>query len=100
MLRLLLLTAIYPPQKYNMEDDLEAQLVQQLAEVRRLHAKKERREWEAKLKAEREAKEKGVGSKGEGRARGSGKGTLGKQVPGMVSGRAAAEARGGDPASS
>ena len=34
-----------------MEDDLEAQLVQQLAE-------KERREWEARLKVEREAKEK------------------------------------------
>ena len=34
-----------------MEDDLEAQLVQQLAE-------KERREREARLKAEREAKEK------------------------------------------
>ena len=45
------MTAIYPPQKYKMEDDLEAQLVQQLAE-------KERREWEARLKAEREAKEK------------------------------------------
>ena len=41
-----------------MEDDLEAQLVQQLAEVWRLHAEKERREWEARLKAEREAKEK------------------------------------------
>ena len=41
-----------------MEDDLEAQLVQQLAEVRRLRAEKERREWEARLKAEREAKEK------------------------------------------
>ena len=41
-----------------MEDDLEAQLVQQLAEVRRLCAKKERREREARLKVEREAKEK------------------------------------------
>ena len=41
-----------------MEDDLEAQLVQQLAEVRRLRAEKERREREARLKAEREAKEK------------------------------------------
>ena len=41
-----------------MEDDLEAQLVQQLAEVRRLHAEKERREREARLKVEREAKEK------------------------------------------
>ena len=43
-----------------MEDDLEAQLVQQLTEVRRLHAEKERREREAKLKAEREAQEKAV----------------------------------------
>ena len=41
-----------------MEDDLEAQLVQQLAEVRRLCAEKEWREREARLKAEREAKEK------------------------------------------
>ena len=41
-----------------MEDDLEAQLVQQLAEVQRLCAEKERREREARLKAEREAKEK------------------------------------------
>ena len=52
------MTAIYPPQKYKMEDDLEAQLMQQLAEVRQLHAEKERREREARLKAEREAKEK------------------------------------------
>ena len=41
-----------------MEDDLEAQLMQQLAEVWQLHNEKERREQEAKLKAEREAKEK------------------------------------------
>ena len=41
-----------------MEDDLEAQLVQQLAKVWRLRAEKERREREARLKAEREAKEK------------------------------------------
>ena len=41
-----------------MEDDLEAQLVQQLAEVRRLCAKKERREREVRLKVEREAQEK------------------------------------------
>ena len=41
-----------------MEDDLEAQLMQQLAEVWRLRAEKERREREARLKAEREAKEK------------------------------------------
>ena len=41
-----------------MEDDLEAQLVQQLAEVRQLCAKKERREREARQKAEQEAKEK------------------------------------------
>ena len=34
-----------------MEDDLEAQLVQQLAE-------KEQREWEARLKVEHEAQEK------------------------------------------
>ena len=52
------MTAIYPPKKKKMEDDLEAQLVQQLAEVRRLRAEKERREREARLKAEREAKEK------------------------------------------
>ena len=58
MLRLLLLTAISPPKKNKMEDDLEPQLVQQLAEVRRLRAEKERREREARLKAEREAKEK------------------------------------------
>ena len=41
-----------------MEDNLEAQLVQQLAKVRWLCAEKERREREARLKAEREAKEK------------------------------------------
>ena len=41
-----------------MEDDLEAQLMQQLTEVRRLRAEKEWREREARLKAEREAKEK------------------------------------------
>ena len=41
-----------------MEDDLEAQLVQQLAKVRQLRAEKERREREARLKAEHEAKEK------------------------------------------
>ena len=41
-----------------MEDDLEAQLVQQLAEVQQLRAKKERREREVRQKAEREAKEK------------------------------------------
>ena len=40
-----------------MEDDLEAQLVQQLAKVWRLHAEKER---EAKQKAEHEAKEKAM----------------------------------------
>ena len=43
-----------------MEDDLEAQLVQQLAEVRRLRAKKEWREREARLKAEHEAQEKAM----------------------------------------
>ena len=59
-LRLLLLTAIHPPLEKNMEDDLEAQLVQQLAEVWLLHAKKEWREREARLKVEREAKEKAV----------------------------------------
>ena len=37
---------------------MEAQLVQQLAEVRRLRAEKEQREWEVKLKAEREAQER------------------------------------------
>ena len=53
-LGVLLLTAIYPPpQKYKMEDDLEAQLVQQLAE-------KEWREREARLKAEHEPKEKAM----------------------------------------
>ena len=53
------MTAIYPPKKiYKMEDDLEAQLVQQLTKVRWLHAEKEQREWEARLKAEREVKEK------------------------------------------
>ena len=41
-----------------MEDDLEAQLMQQLAEVRRLHSKKERREREAKEKAVREVRER------------------------------------------
>ena len=49
-----------------MEDDLEAQLVQQLAEVWRLRAEKERREheakekaaWEARERAEREAQER------------------------------------------
>ena len=41
-----------------MEDDIEAQLVQQLAEVQRLCAKKERREREVKLKAEHEARER------------------------------------------
>ena len=41
-----------------MEDNLEAQLMQQLTEVRQLRAEKERREREVKLKAEREAKEK------------------------------------------
>ena len=41
-----------------MEDDMEAQLLQQLAEVRRLRAEKERREWEARLKVEHEAQEK------------------------------------------
>ena len=56
MLRLLLLTTIYPPKKYNMEDDLEAQLVQQLAEVRWL----ERREREVRLKAESKVKEKAM----------------------------------------
>ena len=54
------MTAIYPPQKIYMEDDLEAQLVQQLAEVWWLHAEKERREREARLKAECEAKEKAM----------------------------------------
>ena len=55
------MTAIYPPpKKIKMEDDLEAQLVQQLAEVRQLRAKKERREREGWLKAECEAKEKAV----------------------------------------
>ena len=43
-----------------MEDDLEAQLVQQLAEVRRLRAEKEWREREARLKAEHEAQEKAM----------------------------------------
>ena len=44
------MTTIYPPpqKKYKMEDDLEAQLMQQLAEVRRLRAEKERREREAR----------------------------------------------------
>ena len=41
----------HPPPLKNMEDDLEAQLVQQLAEVRWLHAKKEWREWEVKERA-------------------------------------------------
>ena len=41
-----------------MEDDLEAQPVQQLAEVWQLCAEKERREREVRLKVEREAKEK------------------------------------------
>ena len=43
-----------------MEDDLEAQLVQQLAKVWWLCAKKERREREVRQKAEHEAKEKAV----------------------------------------
>ena len=41
-----------------MEDDLEAQLMQQLAKVWRLRAEKEQREQEARQKAEREVKEK------------------------------------------
>ena len=41
-----------------MEDDLEAQLVQQLAKVQWLRAEKEQREWEARQKAEREAQER------------------------------------------
>ena len=41
-----------------MEDDLEAQLMQQLAEVWQLRAEKERREREARQKAERKVKEK------------------------------------------
>ena len=43
-----------------MEDDLEAQLVQQLTGVWQLRAEKEQREREVRLKAEREAKEKAV----------------------------------------
>ena len=41
-----------------MEEDLEAQLVQQLAEVRWLRAEKEWRERQAKQKVECEGKEK------------------------------------------
>ena len=41
-----------------MEDDLEAQLVQQLAKVRQLSAEKERREHKANEKAVREAQER------------------------------------------
>ena len=41
-----------------MEDDLEAQLMQQIAKVRQLCAEKEQREWEAKQKVEREVKER------------------------------------------
>ena len=53
------MTTIYPPpQKIKMEDDLKAQLMQQLTEVQWLHTEKERREWEARLKAEHEVKEK------------------------------------------
>ena len=43
-----------------MENDLEAQLVQQLAKVRQLRAEKERREQEARQKAAHKVKEKAV----------------------------------------
>ena len=60
------MTVIYPPpKKIKMEDDLEDKLVQQLAEVQRLRTKKERKEPEARLKAEHEAKEKAAREAGE-----------------------------------